>query len=134
MNGLTINEIENKTPYKYITLTRAITCLEQLKLCRSERGIDKKKQIYFDGATSTLWERAQVYICTPIKSVYYCDEIPINDSMICGVNVLAHYGHLNPETGKMIAMDEIQFKDLCESATFKGLNQTEGNVKEECGY
>lgn len=131
MNGLTINEIESQTPYKYITLTRAITCLEQLKLCRSEKGIDKKKRIYFDGTTSALWERAQAYIWTPIKSVHYCDEISINDLTICGVNALAHYSHLNPEAGKMIAMDDIQFKELSESATFKGLNQTEGNVKIE---
>lgn len=131
LQGLTINEIENLIPYKYVTLTRAITCLEQLKLCRSEKGPDRQKRVYFDSQSSELWEKMQSYIISPLKSVCYCDELVVGEIAVCGINALAHYSNLNPENSKMYAIDESLFEELSRVTIFKGLNQIEGNVRIE---
>ena len=131
LQGLSINEVGNIVPYKYVTLTRAISCLEQFNICKSEKGADRQKRIYFGGEPISLWNNIQNKINSPIKSVYYCDESIAVGLSVCGINALAHYSNLNPENSGMYAIDEGQFKELLKTDTFKNLNQVEGNIRIE---
>lgn len=131
ITGLTAKEIENLVPYKYITLTRAITNLEELHLCRSEKGTDRQKRIFFDDAPALLWQKAQSYLSTPIKKVVYCNEMEAVKFPICGINALSHYSNLNPETAAMYAMDESKFRTAELSRLFRNLNPIEGETKIE---
>ena len=131
ITGLTAKEIEDLVPYKYVTLTRAITTLEELHLCRSEKGADRQKRIFFDDAPAILWQKAQSYLSTPIKKVVYCNEMESVKFPICGINALSHYSNLNPETTAMYALDESEFRSADLSGLFRNLNPIEGETKIE---
>lgn len=131
ISGLTTKEIEDLVPYKYVTLTRAITTLEDLHLCRSEKGADRQKRIFFDDVPALLWQKAQPYLNTPIKKVVYCDKIESLKLPICGINALSHSSNLNPETTAMYAMDESEFRTAELSGLFRNLNPIEGKTKIE---
>lgn len=128
LTGLTIKDIERKVPYKYVTLTRAVACLENLNLCRSEKGTDRHKRIFFDTPAVDLWERAKPCLSTPTTKVCYCDAIGRSDFAVCGINALSHYSNLNPESIRMYAVQESVFKN---EQLFEGLNAVEGNIKIE---
>jgi hypothetical protein len=131
LQGQTINEIEKQVPYKYVTLTRAVACLEQFKICTSEKDVDRQKRIYFDDIPNVLWSKIQNIINSPLKVIYYCDEIITCRLPICGINALAHCSNLNPENSEMYAVDEGQLKELLKEKAFKNLNRIEGNIKIE---
>lgn len=128
LQGLTIKEIEKLIPYKYVTITRAIICLEELSLCRSERGLDRCKRVYFDINSSILWEKSQPYLENPIRKVVYCDSIMESENIICGINALAHYSNLGQGTKKMFAIEENTFKKLDIENRLCNLNEIEGDV------
>lgn len=131
ITGLTVREVEELVSYKYVTLTRAITNLEALHLCRSEKGTDRQKRIFFDDAPAILWQKSQSYLNTPIKKVVYCNEMKSVNFPICGINALSHYSNLNPETTAMFAMDESEFRNAELSGLFRNLNSVEGETKIE---
>ncbi len=131
IQGLTISEIEKLVPYKYVTLTRAVTCLEQLNLCRVEKNTDRQKLIYFDDTFPALWEKAQSYLDSPIYKICYCDSVQRTDFAVCGINALAHYTNINSEPSIMYAIDGKSFKELDAKNIFEGINPIEGAVKIE---
>lgn len=131
VSGLTTKEIEDLVPYKYVTLTRAITTLEDLHLCRSEKGTDRQKRIFFDDGPALLWQKAQPYLNTPIKKVVYCDKIESLELPICGINALSHYSNLNPEIKAMYAIEESEFRRVEPSGCFINLNPIEGETNIE---
>lgn len=131
ISGLTVKEIEDLVPYKYVTLTRAITVLEDLHLCRSEKGADRQKRIFFDDVPALLWQKAEPFLTTPIKKVVYCDKIESLELSICGINALSHYSNLNSETTAMYAIEESKFRRVEPSGCFVNLNPIEGETKIE---
>ena len=94
----TIKDFEQIMPYNYLGLARAVTNLEECKLCNIEikdkTGI---KHLQFEENKRELWMRAQSYLSTPVKKVLYCDTIPVGNFIISGVNALSEYSHLNSE-------------------------------------
>lgn len=131
IEGLTIQEIEKLIPYKYVTLTRAITSLEQLNLCRTAKNTCRQKVIYFDCPPDKLWEQAQPFMENPIRKVWFCDHLLETALPICGINALSHYTSINPETSRTYAMDNEQFNSLVKKNMCIGVNLIEGNVKLE---
>jgi hypothetical protein len=108
-NEFTIKDLEKKMPYNYVALARAVTNLEDCKLCYIETDSTRTKYIRFKDAKWELWEKAQNYLSSPVKKVLYCDSIPNEDFSISGVNALSHYSHLNPEEYETVAIWEKQF-------------------------
>lgn len=116
----TIRDLEQIMPYNYLALTRAISNLEDCKLCSTEiKGNTGIKYIQFDTYKRDLWLKAQDYLSTPVKKILYCDTIPEGNFSISGVNALSQYSHLNSEQyetraiwDKLFNPSEVQFNEL----------------------
>lgn len=108
----TIKDLENKTPYNYVALARAVTNLEDCKLCYTETDNTRTKIIRFKETKRELWEKAQNYLVSPVKKTVYCDSIEESRFSVSGVNALSHYSHLNPEQYGSFAIWEKMFNPL----------------------
>ena len=132
LNGATIQEIEDKTPYSYITITRAVKTLEDLQLCQTETDKKKVKHLIFDKSGEELWNKALSTLKSPVQHYYYCDEISIDAHLThSNITALAFYSHLNPDEIPTYALDKTTFKTYEQKQIFKGLNKSEGNIRLE---
>lgn len=105
----TIKELEKKTPYNYVALARAVTNLEDCKLCYIETDNTRTKYVRFKDSKRELWIKAQNYLSSPVKRYLYCDTLSEGNFGISGVNALSHYSHLNPEQYGTMAIWDKQF-------------------------
>ena len=122
----TIRQLEEKLPYNYVAIARAVVNLEDLQLCQTKKDSTGTKIICFEQDKRELWGKAQKYLSSPIKKIVYSDILPYKDFTISGINALAHYSHLNPEQYETIAVWDRDFVDL--SVQF---NEIEGVYKVE---
>jgi len=122
----TIKELEQKMPYNYVALARAVTNLEDCKLCYIETDSTRTKYVRFKDSKRELWKNAQKYLSSPIKKVLYCDSKPKGNFSVSGVNALSHYSHLNPEQYETMAIWDKHFKQ--EGGQY---NEVEGLYKVE---
>ena len=99
----TLSEISSAIPQSYLTVSRAITALEDVGLGFSER-VGKTKVFHFKFVGKDLWEKAQPYLVSPILTVRYYDAFD-GPGIIGGINALAHYSHLNPEEMQTLVLD-----------------------------
>ena len=72
LGGKTLSEISSAVPLSYLTVSRAITALEEVGLGISER-FGKIKVFHFKYVGKELWEKAQPYLVSPILTVRYYD-------------------------------------------------------------
>ncbi|BBE16139.1 hypothetical protein AQPE_0276 [Aquipluma nitroreducens] len=93
----TIKELERTTLYNYVAMARAVSNLEDCKLCYSITDHTRTKYIRFEESRKELWKKSQKYLSSPVKKVVYCDFMPVGNFSISGVNALSQYTHLNPE-------------------------------------
>lgn len=93
----TIKELEQTTRYNYVALARAVSNLEDCKLCYSKTDLTRTKFIRFEDSRRELWGKSQKYLTSPVKKIVYCDFMPKGEFSISGVNALSQYSHLNPE-------------------------------------
>ncbi len=122
----TIRELEAVLPYNYVAISRAFVNLEELRLCKVEKGDGGTKIIRFDDARRELWNRSQKYLASPVKRVLYSDTPPEGNFSVSGINALSHYSHLNPEPYGSVAIWDRLFAD--SSIPY---NEIEGNYKIE---
>lgn len=125
IEGKTARDLEREMPLSYITISRAITTLQELELCKCEK-IGKSNFIHISNDKKDLWEQAKDYLMNPIKDVVYCDSYQ-GDAVTGGINALAHYSHLNPEEMQTIVVTSEGFKRL----TLTNANPADGNVRVE---
>ena len=80
-----------------------ITCLEDLGLCQKVADSSKRKVIHFAKTGKELWEQPQPFLFNPVEECIYCDAL-LSDGRfpICGINALAHYTRLNPDSERII--------------------------------
>lgn len=101
----TIKDLMQIMPYNYVALARAVSNLEDCKLCsikiKDNSGI---KYIQFGGNKREQWVKAQNYLSSPVKKVLYCDKKPVADFSISGVNALSQYSHINTEQYETLAI------------------------------
>lgn len=132
LDGKTYQEIERITPYKYITITRAIKLLKQLSLCELHRVVNNSITVHFIADNRVLWERALPYLINPVKEVWFCDKIRIdNELFVSSYNALAYYTSLNPDYTNMVAIEKENFKDIKNKNLLDGLNKIDGDTKIE---
>lgn len=94
----TIKDLEQIMPYNYVALARAVTNLEDCKLCSTEiKDSTGIKYIRFGSDKRELWAKAQNYLSSPVKKVLFCNAVPEGSYSISGINALSQYSHLNPE-------------------------------------
>jgi hypothetical protein len=95
LEGKNVSEVCELVPQSYLTVSRAVTTLEDLGLCKNVRD-GKNKMIHFIASGRELWDMAQPFLVSPILSVLYLDSYA-GVGIIGGINALSHYTHLNPE-------------------------------------
>lgn len=132
MNGRSMAEMEQESPYAYVTISRAFKNLEELQLCKIQMDENRVKRISFEGTKRDLWERSLPLLKNPIKKIIYCDDILTNVPLTNGgINALAHYTSLNPDEIKVYVMDAKEYKNLKHSSMFVNLSDVEGNIRIE---
>lgn len=125
-NGASVKDIESLTPYKYVTLTRAIRILEELELCEVTIGSDKIKTLQFS-SPQELWESAGEYLINPVSKVVYCSKA--DGGVICSYNALSHYTNLNPDNIEHFAIYEKEYKEWSKGC--EDINNYEGPIEVE---
>ena len=129
LEGTAANDIKDKLPYSYSSITLGITCLDDLGLCQKVKNGSKRKVIHFNKTGKELWEQAQSLLIDPVEKLVYCDEFISNEHFpVCGINALAHYTRLNPDPERMIMMTTKQLRDFMASGTLIRPNEYDGNV------
>ena len=129
LEGTAANDIKDKLPYSYSSITLGITCLDDLGLCQKVKNGSKRKVIHFNKTGKELWEQAQSLLIDPVEKRVYCDEFISNEHFpACGINALAHYTRLNPDPERMIMMTTKQLRDFMASGTLIRPNEYDGNV------
>lgn len=125
IEGETARTLEEVVPLSYLTISRAITTMEELGLCECRRE-GKTKVVHFSHSGKELWEQALPFMQSPIKEVLFCDSYS-GSAIMGGINALSHYTHLNPDEQTTIVVTKEQMKQL----KVEGLNPVEGAVRIE---
>ena len=129
LEGSAANDIKDRLPYSYSSITLGITCLDDLGLCQKMDDGSKRKVIHFNKTGKELWEQAQSLLIDPVEKRVYCDEFISNEHFpVCGINALAHYTRLNPDPERMIMMTTKQLRDFMASGALIRPNEYDGNV------
>lgn len=107
LEGLSVSEICEIVPQSYLTVSRAVTTLEDIGLARGKRE-GKSKYLQFASSGRALWEKAQPYLISPVSLVRYTDHFD-RQGIIGGINALAHYTMLNPEEMQTLVVEREDF-------------------------
>ncbi len=127
IEGKSAKEIVDKSPYQYVTITRAFHTLKDLNLCTIITDENKYKRILFDSNSTQLYQRAEPLLFSPIREKFYCDDIiDITKYKLSGISALSYYTHLNDEETKTIAISSDQWRNFPENKILN-LNTIEGN-------
>lgn len=89
-NTFTINKLQERLPYNYLAVSRGIIQLEDFNLCHSEKGVDNIKKILFLKDKQSLWEKASLYMTSPVKKTIYTNKKPENFPL-SGLDALSVY-------------------------------------------
>ncbi len=130
LDGYTLSMLEEKVPYKYVTLSRAIRQLEAMSLIDVKLNYDGTKVICFEDNKTLFWKKVKPLLQTPVKNRYYLYN-KIDCGLVSGVNALSYYSNLNPEENICVALDNDTFKSLKFENKFKGLNKYDGLMELE---
>lgn len=129
IEGLAARDIEDKIPYSYASITLGITCLEDLGLCEKVSRGSKRKVIHFAKKGMELWKQAQSFLVNPVEERIYCDDMLSDDHFpVCGINALAHYTWLNPDSERMVMVPVKQLREFKSSGILVCPNEFDGNI------
>ena len=129
LEGRAARDIEKKVPYSYASITLGITCLADLGICRKVADGSKRKVLHFQEKGRQLWDKVQSLLIDPVEQRVCCDEFLSEEHFpVCGINALAHYTMLNPDSGKMIMMSAKKLRELTSSGALVRPNEYDGEV------
>lgn len=129
IEGIAARDIEGKIPYSYASITLGITCLEDMGLCQKISDGSKRKVIHFDKKGKELWEQALPLLLNPVEERIYCDDLISDEHFpVCGINALAHYTWLNPDTERTIMVTIKQLREFKSSGALVRPNEFDGNI------
>lgn len=127
MNHKTVKEVEQVSPYRYVTLTRAFRLLEELNLCSMNMDEARFKHVVFSSDKRTLYEQARKYSISPVKQRLYCDKVGLPQQYKrAGISALSHYSALNPDETTTIALTAEQWRNR-DVDDFMNVNPIEGD-------
>ncbi len=129
LEGRAARDMEKKVPYSYASITLGITCLADLGICQKLADGSKRKVLHFHEKGRQLWDNVQSLLFDPVEQRLYCDEFLSEEHFpVCGINALAHYTMLNPDSEKMIMMSAKQLRELTSSGALIRPNEYDGDV------
>lgn len=108
IENFTIGEIQLRTPYSYLAVSRAISELEDKQLFHIHKDW-KTKWISSPVTRKELWESAKPHLSSPVKRIIYTDQIEKGLFYTGGISALSHYSFLNPDDQQTLVIWE---KDL----------------------
>ena len=129
LEGRAARDMEKKVPYSYASINLGITCLADLGICQKLADGSKRKVLHFHEKGRQLWDNVQSLLFDPVEQRLYCDEFLSEEHFpVCGINALAHYTMLNPDSEKMIMMSAKQLRELTSSGALIRPNEYDGDV------
>lgn len=125
LEGHSAKELAEVMPYKYVTLTLALQVLQDLGLCTLIMDDNKEKRLHFELKGKALWEKAFPLLKSPMKKSFFCDNVK-NEATYpqSGINALAHYSMLVPETIKTLVA--VERTDATKEDNFERINSWDG--------
>jgi len=126
----TIQEIQPRTPYNYLAISRAVNELEEKQLLHVQKEW-KTKLISSLISRKELWENALPLLSSPIKKIVYADEIWQAPFYTGGINALSHYSFLNPDDQQTMVVWEKDFVSVGNSYTWCDWIDTDSTYKIE---
>lgn len=125
LEGHSAKELAEVMPYKYVTLTLALQVLQDLGLCTLIMDDNKEKRLHFELKGKALWEKAFPLLKSPMKKSFFCDNVK-NEATYpqSGINALAHYSMLVPETIKTLVA--VERTDAAKEDNFERINSWDG--------
>ena len=129
LEGLSANDVKDKLPYSYASITLGMTCLEDFGLCEKVADGPKRKQLHFHRRGIELWKQAKPVLANPVEQKVYCDGLDTEEVFpVCGINALAHYTRLNPDPERMVMMEARRFRSLRAAKAMQNPNDYDGNI------
>ena len=129
LEGLAARDLEDRLPYSYESITLGLTCLTDVGLSTNETDGKKRKLIRFKAKGRELWEIAQSVLSSPVEKRLFCDEL-LSDANYptCGINALAHYSWLNPDSGRTLMLSSKELRQLIARKCLIGANELDGDI------
>lgn len=104
----TIRDIQSRTPYNYLAISRAVSELEARQLLQVRKEW-KTKQFFSSVSRKELWGNALPYLASPVKRTVYSDKVWSGPFYTGGISALSHYSFLNPDDQHTLAIWERDF-------------------------
>ena len=129
LEGKAARDIEGKVPYSYASITLGVTCLADLGICQKVADGSKRKVFHFYERGRQLWDKVQSLLMDPVEQRVYCDEFLSEEYFpVCGINALAHYTMLNPDSERTIMMSAKKLRELTSSGALVRPNEYDGDI------
>ena len=111
LDGMTLTEIAEITPYKYSTIAKSAQQLAALGLSEFIADDKRNKRLTLTLNKRELWEKSLPYLSCPIKHYGYTNE-QLSAGLIGGIEALSHYSMLTGEDIPTRAFISEECKDL----------------------
>ena len=129
LEGKSTRAIASLMPYSYESVSIGLTCLSDIGLCEKILLDSRSKTIRFKSTRKALWEEAQKYLINPVDRRIYCDDLCAdNNYHVCGINALAHYTSLNPDSERWVMMTAKEYREANTYASMVNPNEFDGNI------
>ncbi len=129
IEGRSTKAIASLMPYSYESVSLGLTCLSDLGLCAKVALDSRTKAVRFKHSGKELWEAAEKYVVNPVDRRFYCDALSTDREFpVCGINALAHYTALNPDTEQWVMMTGKEFKEMDTDGSVINHNEFDGNI------
>ena len=100
-----------------------------VEACFAHRILLMKRVAY---RRACFWHRvsqAQSFLVNPVEERIFCDNLLSDDKFpVCGINALAHYTWLNPDSERMIMVPVKQLREFKSSGVLVRPNEFDGNI------
>ncbi|MDE6513334.1 MAG: hypothetical protein K2L05_04010 [Muribaculaceae bacterium] len=129
IEGKSIRAIASMMPYSYESIAVGLTCMTDIGLCEKVNIDWRTKAFRFKSAGKQLWKDAEKFLINPVERRYFCDSIQSSQTFpICGINALAHYTMLNPDSEQWIMMSAKESRELINGGNIVNPNEFDGAV------
>lgn len=124
LEQFTFKELAKKIGYTPMGITKAISILEQLRLCNVVGT--KEKYIHFITGYNELWEQAKPYLLSPVLKTVFVDELPHKAILKSNIMALPEYSDMAPGNQEYYAIEKTDFYTLQKNNELTNLNEYEG--------
>ncbi len=129
LEGKSSKAIASLMPYSYESVSIGITCLTDIGLCEKVPLDSRSNAIRFKSSGKQLWEEAGKFLIDPVEKRIFCDGLSSDKVFpVCGINALAHYSMLNPDSEKWVMMTGSEFRRNSGEGMIVNPNEFDGDI------